>query len=168
MADADTGSDFDEVLAEEIEEYDRLFGIVADGVVGAAGGLAGVAAMTGVLFIASQLGVFDFAKFTSLGRPLGVDSSVGIGFAIFLVNGMVPWPLLFAAIMEYLPGNRPPVSGLVFGTALWTGFVIAFYGGYGGIDLWLYLGLTLAAHWAYGGVLGAVFEYLATRPDSLV
>ena len=168
MADTDTGGDFDGTLSEEIEEYDRLFGIVADGVVGAAGGLVGTAAMVGVLFIAAQLGAFDFAKFASLGSPLGFNDSIAVGFAIFLANGMVPWPLLFAALMEYLPGERPPVSGIFFGTALWTGFVLGFYGGYGGTTLWIYLGLTLVAHWVYGAALGFVFEYLATRPDSLV
>ncbi|MFC6834991.1 DUF6789 family protein [Halomarina ordinaria] len=169
---ADTSQEFDDpTLAEQVAEYDRLFGIVADGVIGAAGGLAGTALMTGVLFLAASVGAFSFASFASLTEPVGlsdVSSPVTVGYLIFLANGMVPWPLLFAALMEYLPGERPPVSGLFFGGALWTGFVMGFYSGFTGLTLVLYLGFTLAAHLVYGFALGLVFEYLSTRPDSLV
>ncbi|MFC5972676.1 DUF6789 family protein [Halomarina salina] len=168
----DPTSEFDDpTLAEQVEEYDRLFGIVGDGVIGAAGGLAGTALMTGVLFVAAQVGAFSFESFASLADPLGLGDAaqpVLVGYLIFLANGMVPWPLLFAALMEYLPGERPPVSGMFFGGALWTGFVLGFYTGYTGLTLALYLGFTFVAHLVYGLGLGLVFEYLATRPDSLV
>jgi hypothetical protein len=168
----DSTTEFDDpTLTEQVEEYDRLFGIVADGVVGAAGGLAGTALMTGVLFVAAQVGAFSFESFASLADPLGLGGgprSVLVGYLVFLANGMVPWPLVFAALMEYLPGERPPVSGMFFGAALWTGFVFGFYSGYGGLTLALYLVFTLLAHLVYGFGLGVVFEYLADRPDSLV
>jgi hypothetical protein len=168
---ADSPPDFEDATLEEVEEYDRLFGILADGVIGAAGGLVGTALLTGVLFVASQAGAFNPESFASLTAPIGlggVGAPVTVGYLIFLANGMVPWPLLFAALSEYLPGSRPPISGLFFGTALWTGFAIGFYDGYAGTTLWLYLGFTLVAHWAYGFGLGLVFEYLTERPDSLV
>ena len=168
----DATSEFDDpTLAEQVEEYDRLFGIVSDGVVGAAGGLAGTALMTGVLFVAAQMGAFSFESFASLAAPLGLADTaqpVLVGYLIFLANGMVPWPLVFAALMEYLPGERPPVSGLFFGAALWTGFVLGFYTDYTGLTLALYLVFTFVAHLVYGFGVGAVFEYLSTRPDSLV
>ncbi|MWG35951.1 DUF6789 family protein [Halomarina oriensis] len=169
---ADTTGEFeDPTLAEQVEEYDRLFGIVGDGVVGAAGGLVGTALMTGVLFVASQLGAFSFESFASLAAPLGLADTarpVLVGYLIFLANGMVPWPLLFAALMEYLPGERPPVSGLFLGGALWTGFVLGFYTGYTGLTLAVYLVFTFVAHLVYGFGVGLVFEYLSNRPDSLV
>lgn len=175
MADTTSGGDtspgVEEPTAGEEEEFDRLFGIVADGIIGAAGGLVGTAAMTGVLFIAGQAGAFEFEAFASLTQPIGLDAvgpPVTIGYLIFLANGMVPWPLLFASIKEYLPGGRDPVRGVVFGTILWTGFVFAFFRGFTGTTLVVYLVLTLVAHWVYGFSLGRVFEYLATRPDSLV
>jgi hypothetical protein len=170
MADPTTELD-DPTLTEQVEEYDRLFGIVGDGVVGAAGGLVGTALMTGVLFVASQVGAFSFESFASLASPLGLANTsepLLVGYLIFLANGMVPWPLLFAALMEYLPGERPPISGLFFGGALWTGFVLGFYTGYSGLTLVLYLVFTFVAHLVYGFGVGLVFEYLANRPDSLV
>jgi hypothetical protein len=161
----------DLTLAQQVEEYDRMVGIVGDGIIGAAGGFVGTALMTGVLLIAASLGAFGFGSFATLAAPLGLGGtqwSVAIGFLIFLGNGMVPWPLLFASLMEYLPGEKPAVSGMFFAAALWTGFVMGFYNGFAGVTLALYLVFTLAAHLVYGFALGQVFEYLATRPDSLV
>jgi hypothetical protein len=172
---SDTPAEFDETFGEEIEveenEFDRLIGIVGDGIVGAAGGLVGTAMMTGVLLIAQSVGVFSQESFASLGGLAGLEvlgPPIVVGYLVFLFNGMVPFPLLFASVMEYLPGDRPPVSGMVFGAILWTGFVLVFYEGFAGLELGLYVVLTLVAHLAYGLGLGLVFEYLSSRPDSLV
>ncbi|ADJ15005.1 DUF6789 family protein [Halalkalicoccus jeotgali] len=173
MDEATNGEEFEAVLGEEsngIEEFDSLFGIVADGVVGAAGGLVGTAAMTVVLLIAESVGAFSRESFAQLAQ-FGIESvltPVALGYLVFLLGGMVPWPLLFASLKEYLPGGRDPVKGVVFGTILWTGFAPAFYAGYTGSALVLYAAATLLAHWVYGFALGSVFEYLSTRPDSLV
>ncbi|MFC7131736.1 MULTISPECIES: DUF6789 family protein [Salinibaculum] len=161
----------DAALAEEGSKYDRLGGIVADGVVGAAGGLVGVAMMTVVLLVAESFGAFSRESFGALARLVGLGGlvpEVTVGYLIFLAGGMFPWPLLFASLKEYLPGDSWPVAGVFFGTALWTGFVGAFYAGFGGVSLVLYLVLTLVAHWVYGASLGLVFSYLSERPDTLV
>ncbi len=180
MSDAPSGNDeadegVDALLEEkrvaEIEEFDSLYGIVADGFVGAAGGLVGTAAATVGLLIAESVGAFSRESFGQLALMIGLDglaSPVALGYATFVLGGMLPWPLLFASLKEYLPGGRDPFKGVVFGTMLWTGFVLAFYDGFTGITLVAYVVLTLMAHWAYGFSLGAVFEYLSTRPDSLV
>ncbi|MFB6150450.1 MAG: DUF6789 family protein [Haloarculaceae archaeon] len=171
MADA---SEFDDPAvtdAEEEFEFDRLVGILADGVVGAAGGLVGTVAMTVVLLIGQEFGVFERGSFATVTRMVGLEGvvpEITAGYVIFVAAGMVPWPLLFASLKGYLPGERDPVAGLFFGTALWTGFVFAFYEGFAGPALVGYLVVTLVAHWVYGASLGFVFEYLATRPDTLV
>jgi hypothetical protein len=153
------------------DKFDRLFGVVADGVVGAAGGLVGTALMTMVLLVANSMGAFNWSSFALLTRPAGLDAIAPpetIGFVLFLLGGMIPWPLLFASLKAYLPGDRDPIRGIAFGTALWTGFAMAFYDGYAGTALALYVVLTLVAHWAYGFGVGLVFEYLSSRPDTLV
>ncbi|MBX0295415.1 DUF6789 family protein [Haloarcula nitratireducens] len=173
MEDTSSGVE-DPVNGESVadsEEFDSLRGILADGVVGAAGGLVGTAMMTVVFLIAQSLGAFDlsdFAILTELVGLSGVVPEVLFGFFIFLGGGMFPWPLLFAALKEYLPGRTDPVSGAFFGAAMWTGFVLAFYTGQTGLSLVLYAVLTLVAHVVYGMGLGAVFNYFATRPDSIV
>jgi hypothetical protein len=160
-------------LSEESTEtdFDRLLGIVADGVVGAAGGLVGTAMMTVVLLVAEQFGAFSRESFAALTRLIGLGGyvpEVTFGYLLFLAGGMVPWPLLFASLTAYLPGETRAVSGLFFGTALWTGFAMAFWSGFTGVTLVVYLVLTLVAHWVYGACLGFVFDYLSERPDTLV
>jgi len=168
---AESGS-FDEATElEEDSEFDNVVGILADGVVGAAGGLVGTALMTVVLAIGESYGVFSRDGFAVLTRMIGLEGvvpEVTVGYLMFLTAGMVTWPLLFASLKAYLPGGRDPVAGAAFGTALWTGFVFAFWDGYTGLALVGYLAVTLVAHWVYGIGLGAVFEYLSTRPDTLV
>lgn len=170
----DTGGNLEETaLGEEVDdtEFDRLFGIVADGFIGAAGGLVGTALMTVVLLVAEQFDAFSRESFADLTALVGLEGwvpEITFGFLLFLAGGMLPWPLLFASLEQYLPGHRMPIAGLFFGTALWTGFVFAFYEGFAGTTLGLYLALTLVAHWVYGLSLGLVFEYLSNRPSTLV
>jgi len=161
----------DSEAVAESNEFDSLRGIVADGVVGAAGGLVGTAMMTVILLIAGSVGAFELTDFAILTELLGLTEYVPpvlFGYALFLAGGMVPWPLLFASLMAYLPGESSPVSGAFFGAAIWTGFVLAFYTDQTGLTVALYAALTLVAHIAYGIGLGAVFDYFETRPDSIV
>lgn len=158
-------------ITDEDEEFDTLIGIVGDGVVGAVGGLAGTAALTVGLLIAQSLGAFDVEAFALLTRMVGLEGYVPeilFGYLLFMLGGMVPWPLLFAALKEYLPGDTDPVKGAFFGAAIWTGFVGAFHTGQTGTALFLYVVLTFLAHVFYGLSLGAVFNYFMTRPDSIV
>ena len=158
-------------ITEEGEEFDNLIGIVGDGVIGAAGGLVGTACLTVGLLIAESVGAFDREAFGLLTEMVGLEEFVPpvlFGYVLFLVGGMIPWPLLFASLKEYLPGRSDPEKGAFFGGAIWTGFVMAFYTGQTGTALALYIGLTFLAHVFYGIGLGAVFNYLATRPDSIV
>lgn len=177
MAENDTQS---EELNPEISEvaepdFDNLAGIVTDGLIGAAGGLVGTAAMSVGLFIAAALGVFQFEAFASLADLTGLEvifpgNALAIGYVIFLAGGMITWPLLFAATAPYLPGGKFAHKGLPYGFVLWTGFVLAFVEGVPGdaFSLALYAVLTLVAHFAYGFTLGAVFDYFSDRPDTLV
>lgn len=174
MSDPQTGVDDPTITDDGLtsaEEFDSLAGIIADGVVGAAGGLVGTAMSTVVLLIAQSLGAFsmaDFAILTELVGLTGYVPEVLFGYIMFLGGGMFPWPLLFASLKAYLPGESDPVSGAFFGATMWTGFVLAFYTGQSGVTLALYAVLTLIAHIVYGIGLGAVFNYFATRPDSIV
>src|SRR6056297_3338464 len=142
------GESTDSDAVAESNEFDNLRGIVADGVVGAAGGLVGTALMSVVFLIAQSVGAFALTDFAILTELLGVEAyvpSVLFGFLLFLAGGMVPWPLLFASLMAYLPGESSPVSGAFFGAAMWTGFVRAFYTDQTGLTLVLYALLTLVA-----------------------
>ncbi len=179
MAENDTQAEELEPEVTEIEgaepDFDTFAGIVTDGLIGMVGGMVGTAAMSVGLFIAAALGVFEFQAFAVLADLSGIavlfpGNALAIGYLIFLAGGMITWPLLFASIGRYLPGDTFALQGLPFGFVLWTGFVLAFVEGVPGdtFSLALYAVLTLIAHFAYGFTLGAVFDYLSDRPDTLV
>jgi len=171
----DIPTEMREDVAEATAEpdFDHIWGIVVDGLIGAVGGLVGTAALTVGLLIARSLGAFQIESFGTLTELTGFNaivplSPVAVGYILFLLTGMVMWPLLFASIGAYLPGQKYAVKGLPFGFVLWTGFLPAFYEGYTGLALILYVVLTLGAHFSYGFTLGAVFDYLGNRPETLV
>ncbi|WP_231187060.1 DUF6789 family protein [Haladaptatus sp. DYF46] len=175
MVDNDTQPPVEVEVGEEVAEpdFDSLSGIVTDGFIGAVGGLVGTAVMTAVLLVGTTLGAFDLDSFSVLARITGAgvllpSNPAAVGYVIFLGGGMVTWPLLFVSIGSYLPGETYAARGLPYGFVLWTGFVLAFYDGYTGILLVVYLVLTLLSHLAYGFSLGAVFDYLSKRPTTLV
>lgn len=150
-----------------------LAGMVFDGVVGAAAGLAGTALLTVALVAAASLGGFDFGSFLAIAdlvgatAVLGPDRAVAGGYALFLVSGMTVWPLLLASLARYLPGDSFAVKGAVFGMVLWAWFALAFYDGYAGLSLAVYVLATLLGHLGYGFVLGRVFDYLGGRESTL-
>jgi hypothetical protein len=178
MADPDTVEDanLDTTIANEAAEPEVgvLAGILADGLIGALGGFVGTAIMTVVLLVGAAVGAFEMASFSTTAELIGLDAVLGpdvllaAGYLIFLGGGMTTWPLLFASLKDYLPGETYAKSGLAYGFVLWTGFVLAFNTGYPGATLALYAAVTLLAHLAYGFGMGSVFDYLGERPETLV
>jgi hypothetical protein len=166
--------EFDPALEEASDQPTSMQAIIADGVVGAIGGFTGTAIMTVVLLVASTVGGFDMNSFATLAELVGADAILGeemtvaVGYFIFLGGGMTTWPLLFASLGSFLPGEQFATKGLPFGFVLWTGFSLAFYDGRTGLALVLYLVFTLVAHLVYGFALGSVFDYLSKRTETLV
>lgn len=157
----------------ERNEASVLMSVVTEGVIGAAGGLVGTAVTIGVLVVAASIDVFDLASFQFLATLVGGDvllpgRTTTVGFLVFLAHGMFIWPLFFASIGRYIPGDRFALKGLLFGTLMWTGFVVVFYQGYAGLALAGYLVLTLLAHLGYGFTLGAVFDYFSSDEGRLL
>lgn len=134
------------------------------------GGLLGVIAMLPVLAgIPRLLGEFrtqPVVDFAALGMVIGLEPSLALGVAIFVLAGTVVLPLLFVVAGAFLPPRQPRrVRGVTFATLMWTGFVLAFWPGGNWITVVLFLGFSLAAHWIYGLVLGATVERLVGIPE---
>jgi cytochrome c oxidase subunit 1 len=121
-----------------------------------AAGLAGTAAMAPFLVLASLVGALDLAAFAGLAEIVGLGPSVPLGLIILVGGGATTFPLLFLTLGPYLPGRTVGLKGLVFATVVWTGFVPGYYAGRSGVLLAVFLLLSLAAHWAYGTVLGVL------------
>lgn len=100
--------------------------------------------------------------FEAMARFFRVPGRVGLGFLVFVFFGVVVWPLLFAAIEPYLPPEGDPaVSGMLFATVLWVGFVIIGTTEIAAIVLPFYLAVTLVTHLVYGFTLGLVYGWKA-------
>ena len=142
--------------------------MVNDALSGIAGGIAGTAAMTVFLFIADAFSGFRIRSFETIALLVGIPNNLLFGFLLFAAAGTIAWPLLFVALVQYLPGGRDEIRGAVFATVLWISFALAFSSGLGGVSLVLYLVFTLVAHWVYGLILGGVYGRLADRRTSVV
>jgi hypothetical protein len=140
--------------------------VLVDGVIGAVAGLGGNLVILGTLFVAAQLGGFDLAAFATAAGLLGLGAVLTepqllvAGLAIFVVGGMTTLPLLLATLGAYLPGRRYAEKGLVFGAVMWTGFVLAYYPGYSGVSLAVYVTASLVGHLGYGYVTGHLMDRL--------
>jgi cytochrome c oxidase subunit 1 len=137
---------------------------VGRAVIAGVAGLAGVLAMSPLLFVAWALGALDPAAFAGLAEIVNLGADPLLGALIFVGGGATTLPLLFVAWALFFPGETLPRRGIVHASIVWTGFAIAFYSGQAGVALALYLVLTLAAHVVYGAVLGYVYGRLATIP----
>ncbi|WP_435335670.1 DUF6789 family protein [Haloarchaeobius sp. TZWWS8] len=129
-----------------------------------AGGLAGVTVMSTLFVIFEVQTRTQMELFEVVSRFAGVPGQVFVGFALFLVAGVVAWPLLFVALEAYVPLELDPATaGMGFATLLWVAFVVTGRGSLGGAILVVYAVSTLLAHLAYGFTLGAVYAHLTGR-----
>lgn len=135
------------------------------------GGAAGLVLMVPVLFaVPAFLRLFQaepLVDVAELGRVLGFEPNLLLGIVVFVGGGVIALPLLFVVASAFLPPRAPrSARGVTFATIMWTGFIIAFWPGeYAGV---IFLGLSLAAHWVYGYVLGQVMDRLAHVPQHSV
>lgn len=131
-------------------------------------GAAGTLAMTTVFLVIDVETRARLLLFEALARFFGVPERVGLGFLVFVVFGVVVWPLLFATLEPRLPPQGDAaVSGMLFATVLWVGFVLI---GTSEIVVLLfpfYAAVTLVVHLVYGFTMGLVYGWhaLASRPE---
>lgn len=98
MVDDETQASYDQAAVGEVEsetEFDRLWGIVADGFIGAVGGFVGTGVLALVLIAASRVDAFHLDSFTILAELTAMalvlpNNANAVGFVIFLLFGMVP------------------------------------------------------------------------------
>jgi cytochrome c oxidase subunit 1 len=126
-------------------------------------GFVGTLLMSGALFAAVAIGVFDTSAFADLAGLAGLPATPGVGYLVFLAGGTTTWALLFLALQEYLPGRLRVGTGIAYATVVSLGFMIAFYSGQSGLELVGFVALSLVAHWLYGLGLAVVLEFLELR-----
>lgn len=133
-----------------------------------AGGVAGTTAMAVVLLIGEAEASFAIRIPGAISRYVQFTGDAVLAVLVFLLMGMVGWPLVFVAVerrLAPLPGGADPaIRGLVFSLPLWGLFVLLgtpfAMEGLSGELLALHFVFTLFAHLVYGYVLGAVYHIL--------
>lgn len=131
-------------------EYDSLQ-FTAGSVVG---GLVGTVLMTGAFAVANALYGPDIGIYETLADLAGVATGRTVGLGLFVGAGAVAWPLIFATLGPYLPGQSATTRGIVFGVTLWFGFLVGFAADYSGLDLLVFVLFSGVAHLVYGALLG--------------
>lgn len=101
----------------------------------------------------------------AIARFVGVPDQLYVGFVIFVLIGILVWPVVFALIEEYLaslPGGRDvAIRGITFGVLLWFAFLVLGTGEVTWPFVLLYVLFTLIGHLVYGFTLGVVYQRLA-------
>ncbi|WP_336036003.1 DUF6789 family protein [Halobacterium yunchengense] len=130
-----------------------------------AGGVAGTVAMTVVLVIGEVEARFELGVGGAIARYAGLPDQPALGLLVFLVAGMVVFPLVFVAVGGYLArlpgGGDPAIRGMAFSLPLWVLFLAIGSPDLGTAEGALHVAFTLFAHLLYGFTLGAVYHSLA-------
>lgn len=98
---------------------------------------------------------------------IGLGGSPAWGWIWHFVIGTVGWGLLYAALVDKLPGGGAAVKGLVFGLIVWLFMMIIWMplAGHGFFAMPepgpMAMGLALMVHLVFGLVLGPVYARFA-------
>lgn len=137
------------------------------------GGLAGMLLMLPVLVGVPV--VFDLfrtepiVEFAQIGSYLGLEATLTLGIALFVLGGASILPLQFLVVGAFLPPDEPRyLRGATFSTIYWSGFVFAFWPGGTALTIALFLVVSLVAHWIYGTTLGYTLDRFAEIPQHRV
>jgi len=98
---------------------------------------------------------------------VGTPMSPLIGWILHFAIGAVLWGVLFALLFYRIPARQAYIKGLMFGTAAWLLMMVVVMPIAGAGLFGLHIGAgaplaTLALHWVYGAILGAVYGRLTT------
>ena len=122
-------------------------------------GIPATAVLILVLLASDALTGTDISPFELLAGFVGLEQQF-LGFVLFVLVGVLGWPLVFLSFAGFLPGGTDAGRGLVFSIVLWVGFISSFGTTFEG-PIVTFIVASLLAHLAYGVVLGATYDRLA-------
>lgn len=134
------------------------------------GGVVGMVLMLPLLVGAPlALGLFRTApivEFSSVGSFFGLQPSLALGIAIFVLGGSTLLPVQFLVVGGFLPPESPRyLRGASFATAYWFGFLFAFWPGGGAVTIAIFVLVSLVSHWIYGLSIGYLLDRWAEIPQ---
>ena len=134
------------------------------------GGVVGMVLMLPLLVGAPvALGLFRTApivEFSSIGSFFGLQPSLVLGIAIFVLGGSTLLPVQFLVVGGFLPPASPRyLRGVSFAVAYWFGFLFAFWPGGGAVTIAIFVVVSLVSHGIYGLSLGYLLDRWAEIPQ---
>ncbi|MEF8840620.1 MAG: DUF6789 family protein [Haloarculaceae archaeon] len=134
------------------------------------GGVVGIVLMLPLLVGAPlALGLFrtgPIVEFSSIVSFFGLQPSLALGVAMFVLGGSTLLPVQLLVIGGFLPPESPRyLRGASFATAYWFGFLFAFWPGGGAVTVGIFVVVSLVSHWIYGLSLGYLLDRWAEIPQ---
>lgn len=124
------------------------------------GGVAGTAVLSLLLLLLEVETRSVLEIFHAIARFAGVPGQLSVGFVVFVLAGVLAWPLVFLGIEHYIPLSDTAERGMAFAAVLWVAFVVVGRGTLTGTHLLVFAGGSLLAHLTYGFTLGVVYDRL--------
>lgn len=132
---------------------------------GLAAGFIATVALSAVMIMKAALGMMPGLDVPAM---LGALSGTGVagGWVIHFAIGTILWGLIFAALIESIPGGTPLTRGLVFSVGAWLLMMIVLMPIAGKGLFAMNMGIaaavaTLVLHLIYGAVLGWTYGKMA-------
>ena len=92
-----------------------------------------------------------------------LEASSTVGLALFVIVGVLVWPLVFFAIGTRLAPESEPMRGVVLALILWIAFAVAFFPTFELRGSMFFVVFSFLSHLVYGSVLGLSFDRLGGR-----
>lgn len=128
---------------------------------GLVAGFAATVVLSILMVIKSMIGLLPAMNVVAM---LGAMSGTGLigGWVIHFLIGTVVWGVLFALLVERIPGDSTWLKGILFGVGAWVLMMVLVLPMAGAGLFGLNLGImapimTLILHVIYGAVLGAAY-----------
>jgi hypothetical protein len=130
-------------------------------------GLVGMVLMVPVLVgIPVALDLFQTEPIVRFASFLGMEPSLAVGVALFVLGGTLFLPVQFLVVGAFLPPASPRYArGVSFGVIYWIGFLMAFWPGGGLLAVSLFVVTSLLYHVFYGVTLGYLIDRWAEIPQ---
>jgi hypothetical protein len=130
-------------------------------------GLIGMVLMLPVLVgVPVALDLFQTEPIVRFASFLGMEPSLEVGIALFVLGGTLFLPVQFLVVGAFLPPASPRYArGVSFGVIYWIGFLMAFWPGGGTLAVALFVMVSFLYHVFYGFTLGYLIDRWAEIPQ---
>lgn len=129
-------------------------------------GFVATVVLSALMIIKAMMGLMPDLNVVAM---LGTMSGMGMigGWVIHFLIGTVLWGVLFAVLVDRIPGDAVWLKGVWFGVAAWVLMMVLVMpmagAGLFGMNMGIMAPImTLVLHLIYGAVLGATYGYRAT------